>query len=85
MAKTCKNIFKKYAKTMERFFPQKIAKNFYLPHRSSKVLKDKNDEALKQHPSNSSFETSPIYNFSKNLEPTHPPWLIHNITKMMTI
>jgi hypothetical protein len=56
-----------------------------LPHRSSKVLKDKNDEALKQHPSNSSFETSPIYNFSKNLEPTHPPWLIHNITKMMTI
>jgi hypothetical protein len=56
-----------------------------LPHRSSKVLKDKNDEALKQHPSNSIFETSPIYDFSKKLEPTHPPLLIHNITKMMTI
>jgi len=70
---------------MKRFFPQKIAKNFYLPYRSSKVLKDKNDEALKQHPSNSIFETSPIYDFSKKLEPTHPPLLIQNITRMMTI
>ncbi len=59
MLEAWKNIFRKHAKTMKTFFPQKFAKNFYLPHSSSKVLKDENSEAhnnthpipfLKHHP-----------------------------------
>jgi membrane protein implicated in regulation of membrane protease activity len=68
---SCEEAYSTNMPEASRSFLQQSMSEAFLCH-TGRALKHKKDEALKQHPSNCISETSPICDFPKSLEPTHP-------------
>jgi hypothetical protein len=68
---SCEEAYSTNMPEASRSFLQQSMLEAFLCH-TGRALKHKKDEALKQHPSNCISETSPICDFPKSLEPTHP-------------
>jgi hypothetical protein len=68
---SCEEAYSTNMPEASRSFLQQSMSEAFLCH-TGRALKHKKDEALKQHPPNCISETSPICDFPKSLEPTHP-------------